>query len=262
MTTSQPPPSAAYNLTATALAANRIQLAWACDADNESGFAILRRVVPLHAWTEVDVVGPNTTTWDDTTVYSEHTYQYYIVAWNEVGEAPASNLASASTPHCSSAPGAPSWSSSPRSAQPGQDFTLTWTDTSPQHLYEVWESTQASFDHPASLIVREARIVRNQTPPAPRYYFYRIRAGRECDDVTEHSGWSGIRHVVVKLTGQREPGDLNGAGGVTAADLVILVNYLAGNAGLVYHGSGDVNSDGAVNALDISYILHLLADNI
>jgi M6 family metalloprotease-like protein len=262
LTTSQPPPSPAYRVLATALSANQIRLTWSCDADNESGFSIFRRLIPLHVWTEVDVVRPDMTTYDDLGVYSQHTYEYYVLAWNEVGEAPASNLDSATTPACASAPGAPAWSSSPRSALPGQDFTLNWTDTSPDPLYEVWESTEASFDHPTSLIVQESLIVRNQTPPAPRYYFYRIRAGRECDNLAEYSGWTGIRHVVVKLTTQREPGDLNGANGVTAADLVILVNYLAGNAGLVYHGSGDVNSDGAVNALDISYILELLADHI
>ena len=61
-------------------------------------------------------------------------------------------------------------------------------------------------------------------------------------------------------------GDLNGSGGLDAADALLLANYLAGNPAVcackINEGSqrwGDLNDDLAVDGLDLNWLLNRLA---
>lgn len=264
VTTITPPPAAASNLVVESIGANTIRLTWADNSDTESGFMIWRRgfhgFIP-GSWQDLKVVRTNSVTWDDDTVHSESRYDYKIVAWNQAGDAPASNVATTFTPVCDGIPHPAAWTTFPQSAVPGVNYTLAWTDSSSQHLYEVLECTQASFIGPTSLIVNESQVVRAQTPPAPRYFFYRVRSGRACDGASEYSAWSAIRHLAVKSGAQTEPADLDENESVNAADLLIMANFLAGNSGLNPSKNGDLNADGVANSLDLAYILHFLANH-
>ncbi|MBQ2484661.1 MAG: hypothetical protein II519_05035, partial [Muribaculaceae bacterium] len=57
-----------------------------------------------------------------------------------------------------------------------------------------------------------------------------------------------------------EPGDVNKDGYVTAVDLSIVVNILAGlDNAANYNGRADVNKDGNITAADISMIVNIIA---
>ena len=57
-----------------------------------------------------------------------------------------------------------------------------------------------------------------------------------------------------------DPGDVNRDGQITAVDLSIVVNIIAGldNAAL-YRGRADVNRDGEITAADIGMIVNIIA---
>jgi FtsP/CotA-like multicopper oxidase with cupredoxin domain len=101
-------PAAPSGLTATASLPQQIDLAWTDNSTNESAFRIERADViggvpgPFAA---VQTVAANTVAWSDTTVSSAATYAYQVIAFNAVGDSPASNIATATTPN--GPPGAP-----------------------------------------------------------------------------------------------------------------------------------------------------------
>jgi photosystem II stability/assembly factor-like uncharacterized protein len=94
--TTPAPPSAASGLTATAAGSGEIDLAWVDNSSNEDGFSILRGTDGV-AFAPLTSVPVNATTYADTTVVAGMTYYYEIVAFNAVGSADPSNVASATT---------------------------------------------------------------------------------------------------------------------------------------------------------------------
>ncbi|MBR5638295.1 MAG: SUMF1/EgtB/PvdO family nonheme iron enzyme [Muribaculaceae bacterium] len=56
------------------------------------------------------------------------------------------------------------------------------------------------------------------------------------------------------------PGDVNGDGTVTAADITELYNYLLNND-MTYYNTADVNGDGDITAADITFIYDILLGN-
>ena len=92
------PPDAPTNLTVTALAATQIDLVWADNADNESGFYIERSLNETD-WTQAQIttVGANVTSYADSTVSPSTTYHYRVRAFNSYGTSGYSSTASATT---------------------------------------------------------------------------------------------------------------------------------------------------------------------
>lgn len=262
VTTSVPVPAAPSGLSAVAANSNLITLTWTDNADNESGLVIWRRVAPIKIWAEYATVARNSTSYQDENVYSEKTYDYKILAWNQTGNSAFSNTASAATPACDGIPHPPSWIKMPALVKPGANFTLSWTDNSPRQFYQLQDSTRANFADPAVYQLDEAQKVLSKSPAQPRYYFFRVRSGRYCDDATDYSSWSLIRHVTVMANGQTEPADFDESGtALDTTDMLILANFLAGSVTLPAAKSGDLNADGAANALDLIYIIHMLANH-
>jgi hypothetical protein len=93
----QTPPTAASNLTATAVSASQIDLSWTDGSSDEYGFRI-ERSLDGSAWSEVDSASANATSYSDNGVAAETTYFYRVFAYNGGGDASASNTASATTP--------------------------------------------------------------------------------------------------------------------------------------------------------------------
>jgi hypothetical protein len=90
-------PVAPSALTATAVAKNRINLAWTDNASNESGFEVERSENGTN-FTRVATLGVNATSYAHTGLKANRTYYYRVRAVNATGPSAYSNTASATTP--------------------------------------------------------------------------------------------------------------------------------------------------------------------
>jgi len=93
-----PPPSAPSGLTATAISAAQISLAWTDNASNEDGFRISRcSGVSCSTFAVIDSVAANVTSYQNTGLTAATSYTYQVLAYNAGGSS-SSATASATTP--------------------------------------------------------------------------------------------------------------------------------------------------------------------
>jgi hypothetical protein len=91
-------PAAPTNLTATTVSRSQINLSWTDNSDNESGFKIERcKNASCTNFVEVAQVGANITTFANTGLTKNTTYNYRVRAFNAGGNSAYSNTASART---------------------------------------------------------------------------------------------------------------------------------------------------------------------
>jgi hypothetical protein len=95
VTTIPNPPS---NLTATAVSKTQINLTWTDNSTNETGFKIQRSSNGGSSWTQIATVGPGITSYSDTSVRRNTTYEYRVAAYNGAGTSAWSNFATVTTP--------------------------------------------------------------------------------------------------------------------------------------------------------------------
>lgn len=96
----QPPtltPAAPGNLTASAVSSTQIDLTWADNSGNESGFSIERSPNGSSDWLQIMTVGPNVTRHSNSGLSSNTKYYYRVRAYNAHGNSGYSNVASATT---------------------------------------------------------------------------------------------------------------------------------------------------------------------
>jgi hypothetical protein len=79
-----PVPAMPTGLTATAAATNRIELAWADNASNESGYLVARSP-DSNAWVLVTLTGANATNYSDSGLATNTLYYYRVAASNAAG---------------------------------------------------------------------------------------------------------------------------------------------------------------------------------
>jgi Fibronectin type III domain/Calcineurin-like phosphoesterase len=92
-------PLAPSSLTATAVSPTQINLSWADNSSNESGFRIERCKNPnCTNFAQIAQVGANVTSFADTTVNKNTAYNYRVRAFNTGGNSAYSNTAGAKTP--------------------------------------------------------------------------------------------------------------------------------------------------------------------
>lgn len=91
------PPAAPSTLSATAVSAYQINLAWIDNATDEYGFFIERSLNGLD-WTNIDVLGENMTSYSDVNVFPGTTYYYRVRAYNGSGYSAYSNVVNLTTP--------------------------------------------------------------------------------------------------------------------------------------------------------------------
>jgi subtilisin family serine protease len=92
----EPAPAAPSGLTATAVSASRIDLAWTDNATSELGFRI-ERATGGGAFTEIATVGPNVTGYSNTGLTASTTFDYRVRAYGSGGDSAYSDPASATT---------------------------------------------------------------------------------------------------------------------------------------------------------------------
>lgn len=90
-------PAAPSGLAATPISSNRVDLQWTDNASTETGFKVERRVEG-GSWNQIATPGANSTTYSDTGVAPDTTYDYRVLAYNSSGDSGWSNIASATTP--------------------------------------------------------------------------------------------------------------------------------------------------------------------
>ncbi len=91
-------PRPPHSLTATAISATQVDLAWGDDNEDEQGFLLERSENAGAAWSQVASLPANVTRASDTSAQGGKNYQYRLKAWNDVGQSEPSNVASVSTP--------------------------------------------------------------------------------------------------------------------------------------------------------------------
>jgi hypothetical protein len=98
--TATPPsggPAAPTNLVGKAISRRQIDLKWTDHANNEDGFQIHRKGGGRW-WAVITTVGPNVTSFTDTTVRSKTTYRYEVRAYNKGHYSAFSNIVIVTTP--------------------------------------------------------------------------------------------------------------------------------------------------------------------
>ncbi len=119
-------PAAPSGLAATTISANVVRLNWVDNANNETGYQLLRcGTGGCTPSTVVATFASGVTTFDDSTTIAGVAYTYALRATNVAGQSAASNQASAST----EAPAAPS--SVLSAVLSGTSVALTWTNNAP-----------------------------------------------------------------------------------------------------------------------------------
>ena len=91
-------PAAPSSLSATAIAATRIDLSWTDNASDETGFKIERSKRNNGSFAQIATVGQDAPSYSDTTVRKGTTYYYRVRATNANGDSAYSNEANATTP--------------------------------------------------------------------------------------------------------------------------------------------------------------------
>ena len=92
--TTQAPPNAPTNLTATALNGKKIKLTWTDNATNEGGFKLERSTDGV-SFTQLGIFGPNTTAYTNAGLTAGVTYYYRVLAYDGPNNSAYSNVASA-----------------------------------------------------------------------------------------------------------------------------------------------------------------------
>jgi subtilisin family serine protease len=90
-------PSAPSSLTATVVSKTQINLSWADNSSDETGFKIERSTSSTTGFTQVGTTGPGVTTFQSTGLTGNTTYYYRVRATNANGDSGYSNTASAKT---------------------------------------------------------------------------------------------------------------------------------------------------------------------
>jgi len=90
-----PAPDAPFDLTATVISCEQIDLVWKYVAEKKEGFNLYRKA---SSYTKIAVLDPDTTSYSDSPLSPETTYWYKVTAYGEGGESGPSNEVTATTP--------------------------------------------------------------------------------------------------------------------------------------------------------------------
>jgi hypothetical protein len=90
-------PLAPVNLAATVASASQINLNWADNANNETGYRVERKTGQGGSWSVIATLAADSNAYNNTGLSPATTYYYRVLAFNDAGSSPASNEGSATT---------------------------------------------------------------------------------------------------------------------------------------------------------------------
>jgi hypothetical protein len=167
------PPQSPSGLNANAASETRIDLDWADNSGDESGFE-LERSLDGASWSLVATLAANTTSHADTGLAASTLYYYRVRAHNSAGTSGWSNTANAQT----QAPPLPPAAPDPLTATPlsGSEIDLSWTNVANEDGYRIERSADGvSYALIASPQADATGYSDNGLSPATTYY-YRVTA--------------------------------------------------------------------------------------
>jgi hypothetical protein len=181
-------PPAPTNLKATPWSSSKVNLTWADNATNETGFKIYRKA-GTSAWTLRTTTGANTKSFSDTTAADNSSttiYQYYILAYNSSGNSPKTYTATVPYPPANL---------TATQGESSNSIKLTWTDKSSNETgFEIYrKSGEYSF---TSTWTKVATLGANKTSwtnsglTSGSRYSYKIRAYCKTGAVVPAYGYS------------------------------------------------------------------------
>lgn len=205
-------PGAPSGLTASAISATQITLAWVDNSSNETGF-LIERQIGSGAFTQIASVAAGLTTYNDTAVSASTLYGYRVRANNTSGNSNYSNTATATTPVA--APVAPSGLTA--TASSATQVVLSWTDNAGNETGFLIERKTGSGAYSQIATVGQGVVAYTDTTvSANTAYTYRVRA-------TNAAGNSSYSNTAAVTTPQVIPATPTGLGatatGPTAVDL-------------------------------------------
>src|SRR5262249_21595428 len=168
-------PAAPTNLTANAVYASQIELAWVINSTNETGFSVQRKVGAGGTYALLVRLPPRTSSYIDTSILPSTTYFYQVPATGTAGDSPWSNEASATTT-AQPAPTAPS--NLAAATTQGLSLSLTWTNNLPDATgfrIERKGSTTSLFVEIGTTGAATTTFLDAATRPGVTYT-YRVRA--------------------------------------------------------------------------------------
>ncbi len=191
--------NAPSSLNAAAVSNSQINLTWTDNSDNEDGFKIERSPNGTSDWNQVETVGANVTSFQNTGLASFTTYHYRVYAYKESSVSGYSDVASASTSGTVNAP-----SSLNAVAVSSSQINLTWTDNASNEdgLYvERSPNGSTDWDNIASLGANTTSY-QNTGLDAITQYFYRVQAYKG----TNKSGYSNVADATTSAISYNFPG--------------------------------------------------------
>lgn len=167
-------PTAPGTLVATASSNSQIDLTWADNSNNETGFILERSADGSTGWTSVATPAANATSASNTSLTSNTAYYYRIRATNTGGD--STNSATANTTTLPDAPSAPSGFAA--SAGSSSTINLTWTDNANNETGFVIERSANGTTGWASVLTPTANAINDSNTglSASTTYYYRIKA--------------------------------------------------------------------------------------
>jgi Zn-dependent metalloprotease/transcriptional regulator CtsR len=166
-----PPPAAPSGLTATPISSSRIDLAWVDNATYEGGFKVERSADGV-SFTQIAVLGANSTSYSSTGLVAGQTYTFRVRAYEGANDSAWSNTASATT---TSGPAAPSnLAATPVSSS---RIDLTWTDNATtEQGFKVERSTDGVSFTQIALLGVNATAYSNTGVVTGIAYSYRVKS--------------------------------------------------------------------------------------
>ncbi len=200
--TGPPPPTAPAaptGLTATAVAASQINLSWADNANDETGYTLERCTgASCTNFAPIATLAANTTSYQNTGLAASTTYRYRLFASNSAGNSGYSNVASATTQTGGTAPAAPTGLTA--TAASSSQINLSWTDNASNETgYIVERCTGASCTNFAQIasLAANSTSYQNTGLAASTTYRYRVFAS----STAGNSGYSNIASATTQAGG-------------------------------------------------------------